>query len=169
MALRVSRDELLAFGPCDPDRRVALFGRRKYLTASQALDAGATIEDVLWVAGRLGRKDLCVRFALLCAQKTAHLNDDPRVRAALDAAQAWIDNPTEENRLAAREAVGAARAAAAWEGAAAATALAAADAAADAAAAWAATAAAWAAWEAAADAREAMRKEQIAIAKEVFA
>ena len=104
MTIRISKEELLDFSPCDAGRRLALFGRKKYLTAKQALEAGATISDLLWVAGRLRLKKQCVQFALASAQRAVHLNSDPRVQAALDATQAWINNPTEENRAAARAA-----------------------------------------------------------------
>ena len=43
------------------------------------------------MAGQIGRKDLCVRFALACAQRVAYLNPDPRVQAALHVTQAWLD------------------------------------------------------------------------------
>jgi hypothetical protein len=87
--------------PCSLQERLALFGSRKSLTAEQALSAGATISDICWVVGRLGRKDLLVRFALACAQRTAHLNSDPRVQKALDAAQAWLDDPRDSTTYAA--------------------------------------------------------------------
>lgn len=106
--ISITRDELVALEPCDLEQRLALFGRRKSLTAKQAFAAGATISDLRWVAGRLGHKTLLVKFALACAQRTAHLNPDPRVQAALDATQAWLDAPTEENRANAANAAAAA-------------------------------------------------------------
>ena len=189
-AIRLTRAQVVALGPCS-ESRIPKFGRRKTMTASQALDAGASVDDLLWVAGRLGRKDLCVRFALACAQRVAHLNPDARVQAALDATASWLADPTEENRAAAWAAAWAARAArAAWD-ASNAAAWAAGDAAGDAsnAAAWAAGDAAWAAraaraaasnaWDAAWDARAASnagagaavaaeREAQRAIFKEIF-
>ena len=174
-AIRLTRAQVVALGPCS-ESRIPKFGRRKTMTASQALDAGASVDDLLWVAGRLGRKDLCVRFALACAQRVAHLNPDARVQAALDATASWLADPTEENRAAAWAAAWAARAArAAWD--------------ASNAAAWAAGDAAWAAraaraaasnaWDAAWDARAASnagagaavaaeREAQRAIFKEIF-
>lgn len=103
--------ELETFGPCNLEARRAWFKGRKRLTVRTALRARATAEDILWVAGQLGRKDLCVKFALLCAQRVAHLNPDPRVQAALDATQAWLDAPTEANADAAKAANAAAWAA----------------------------------------------------------
>ena len=156
-AIALTPAEVAALRPCSD--RSHLFGRRKKMNARQALEAGASIADLLWVADKLGRKDLCVRFALACAQRVAHMNPDPRVQAALDATARWLDDPTPENyaaRAAARAAAGAAARAAA--GAAAwAAAWAAAGAAARAAAGAAARAAAWAAagaaaWAAAGDA-----------------
>jgi hypothetical protein len=108
--------------------KIPSFGRRKYMTAAQALAAGVSIDDLLWVAGRMGLKEQCVRFALACARRVAYLNYDPCVQAALDATQAWLDSPAPEtSEAAARAAWVAAEAAAeaaaevawawAWEGA----------------------------------------------------
>ena len=49
--LRLTYQDVLALRPCSIDR-VPSFGRRKYLTAAQALERGATIEDLLWVAAK---------------------------------------------------------------------------------------------------------------------
>jgi hypothetical protein len=86
-----------------------------------------------------------VKFALFCAKQVVHLNSDTRVKAALSAAEAWVEDPSEDNRLKCKEAADAA----AWvaDAADAAADAAAAAAAADAAA-WAADAAAAAAWAA---------------------
>ena len=61
-------DDILALRPCDPDQRRALFADARTLTAREALERGATVRDLLWVAGRLGRKADCVRFAIACAR-----------------------------------------------------------------------------------------------------
>ncbi len=97
----ITRDALKALDTCDPAEHLKLFGRRKRLTVAQALEAGATVSDVLWVAGRMGHKAECVRFAIACAESVSHLNPDPHVQEAIDAAKAWIDSPTEENAKAA--------------------------------------------------------------------
>ena len=110
----ITKEELKALDPCDLDERLELFGGRERLTVAQALEAGATVEDVLWAAGRMGHKAECVRFAVACAESVAHLNTDPRVQEAIDAAKAWVDSPTEENATAAYAAYAAARAAAAY-------------------------------------------------------
>jgi hypothetical protein len=151
--IKLTRDQVKALRPCS-DSHIPDFGRRKAMTAAQALAAGATIEDLLWVADKLGREDLCARFGLECAQRVAYLNSDPRVQAALDATQAWLDNPGPETAAARAAAWAAARAAAraaAWAAARAAARAAAGDAAraaARAAARDAAWAAAWAAEQA---------------------
>jgi hypothetical protein len=180
-ATSITLAELLALDPCDPHARKKLFGHRKSMTAKQALKAGVPIEDILWVASRLGRNDLCVRLALLCAQRVSHLNPDPRVHAALDATAAWLADPSEENRDAAGAAAWAAEAAAeaaalaaedaAWAAWAAREAAKTAWAARDAAweAAWAARAARAAAREAAGDAGAAELEAQKLILIEVFA
>lgn len=103
-AISVTRDQLAAMNPCGLDDRIKLFGRRKTMTAALAFEAGATIHDLLWVAQRLGHKDKCVKFALACAQRVAHLNLDPRVQACLDATGQYLAFPTEANLAAMRKA-----------------------------------------------------------------
>ena len=110
--IRLTREEALALRPCSTDK-VPDFGRKKYFTAKEALAAGVSIPDLLWVAGRLGLKRQCVEFALGEAQSVAYLNPDPRVQAAIDAGQACLANPTPETAYAAADAAAnAARAAA---------------------------------------------------------
>lgn len=53
-----------------------------------------------------------VRIAAEEAQRVAHMNSDPRVQAAIDAALAWADTPTYDAAYAARAAADAADAAA---------------------------------------------------------
>ena len=125
MTIKLTPVELAALGPCKDYTH--LFGRRRSMTATQAIKAGASLSDLLWVARRLGLKTQCVRFDLACAQRVAHFNPDPRVQAALDATQAWLDNPSDITASAAW--------AAAWDAGAAGDAANAAD-------------AAWAAWAA---------------------
>jgi hypothetical protein len=55
-----------------------------------------------------------VKFALFCAKQVVHLNSDTRVKAALSAAEAWVEDPSEDNRLKCKEATYAAYAAAAY-------------------------------------------------------
>src|ERR1700676_768986 len=98
--ITISLAELEALKPCSIKPGIRdRFGRSGHerLDTRTALEAGASFGNILWVAAKLGRKDLCVRFALLCAQRVAYLNPDPGVQAALDAAQAWLDNPSLEN------------------------------------------------------------------------
>ena len=159
--------QLRKLKPCHLKRHKPLFEAKRSVTVRQALEAGVSISDLLWVAGKLDLKFQIVSFAARVARKVAHLNPDPRVMAAIEAAEAWVREPSEGNTEAAADtawatttttppraatwaALAAARAAArvAWAAADAATA----DAAwaAERAATWAA--AAWAAWAAAADA-----------------
>jgi hypothetical protein len=161
MTTTLSLDELRVFGPCDLDARVSLFADKDRLSVAEALDAGATVSDICWVAGKLGKTRECVQFALDCAKLVSHLNSDVRVQAALDATQAWLDNPSDAAAAAAVAAARAARAAA--RAAAYAAARAAARAAAYAAAAYAAAYAADAAAYAAADAAHAARAADAAI------
>ena len=111
--ITLSFAELSAMAPCRLGERRSWFGTsgRKRLNVVQALNAGASFEDILWVAMKLGRKDLCVRFALLCAQRTVYLNSAPSVQKALDATQKWLDNPSDKTAYAAYAAAYAAYAA----------------------------------------------------------
>jgi hypothetical protein len=111
MTIRLSYEQVKALRPCSLDK-IPEFGTRKTMTAKQALKAGVSVDDLLWVASKVGRRDLCVRFALACAQRIAHLNTDPRVQKALDATQAWLNNPCLETANAAAYAANAAKAAA---------------------------------------------------------
>jgi hypothetical protein len=160
--MTLTKAQLRKLGPCAMAPYEHLFPTaRTRVTARQALDGGVSIPDLLWVAAQMGRKDRCVRFALECAQRVAHLNTDPRVQAALDATKAWLDDPCEATARAAGDAARAAWAAA-WDARAARAAWAAAWASGDAAgAAWAAGAAmaAMAAARAAWDAEEQAQRE----------
>ncbi len=46
-------------------------------------------------------KKECVRFAVWCARKVMHLNDDPSVEAAVSAAEAWLEDPSDRKAVAA--------------------------------------------------------------------
>jgi len=96
--VKLTVNELIALDPCNLEERLARFGKLKSMNAKQAFKAGFTIKNLTWVAARKGHKDLLVKFALKCAQSVDYLNTDLRVQAAIDAAQAWINNPTKENR-----------------------------------------------------------------------
>ena len=89
----ITLDQLIAWKPCDLSTRKALFASRANLSVSQALDAGATVSDILWVAKKLELTLECVVFAIRCAENVAHLNSDPRVQKAIDAAKNYVKNP----------------------------------------------------------------------------
>ena len=57
-------------------------------------------------------KEDCVKFAVWCARRVAHLNDHPRMVADIEAAERWLQDPSEANRSAAYAAADAAYAAA---------------------------------------------------------
>jgi len=138
------------------------------MSAKQALEAGVSIADLLWVAAKLGHRDLCVRFALACARRVEHLSANPRVKACNDATQAWLDDPCERTRKAAANAAYDAANAANAPNAAYAARYAARYAADAADAAYAAYAAAYAAADAAAAARQRERDEQRRLFLEIF-
>jgi hypothetical protein len=66
---KLSKEQLIAMRPCDLSDRLQLFGERNTLTVRQALRAGATISDLLWVAGQLGLGEKCALFAQRCADR----------------------------------------------------------------------------------------------------
>lgn len=78
-----------------------------------------TYEDKLWVITRLFTKGQNLKFAIMCASSVLHLFEekypnDKRPRLALEAAESYLNEPTEENRIKARDAADAARDAAAY-------------------------------------------------------
>ena len=90
--------------PCQLERCEPLFKGKRSVTVRQALEAGVSIPDLLWVAGRLNLKSQIVAFVARVAREVAHLNSDPRVMAAIKAAEAWVREPSEGNREAAADA-----------------------------------------------------------------
>jgi len=112
--------QLRELEPCHLEHHEPLFEGKRSMTVRQALEAGVSIPDLLWVAGRLNLKSQIVAFVARVAREVAHLNSDPRVMAAIKAAEAWVREPSEGNREAAANAADAARAAtrAAWAAAA---------------------------------------------------
>lgn len=74
--------------------------------------------DKVWVVTRLFTKQQNVKWALLCASKVLSIFEDiypndKRPRQALEAVEAWLNNPSEETKIAANAAVNAAAYAAA--------------------------------------------------------
>lgn len=105
--MRISYDELIEMGACDPglERFVTQTNdTREPVEVTSLIGGENTVGDLLWLAGKRFPKARIVTFAIGCARAVEHFNDDPRVKAAIDAAQAWVDDPTEENRVAARAA-----------------------------------------------------------------
>ena len=90
--------------PCHLERHEPLFEGKPSMTVRQALEAGVSISDLLWVAGKLDLKSQIVSFAARVAREVAHLNPDPRVMAAIEAAEAWVREPSEGNTEAAADA-----------------------------------------------------------------
>lgn len=92
---------------------------REWAAGKDALTVWETCERadwLLWWAARTpinSHQDI-VRVAAKIARTIAHLNTDPRVMAALEAAERWAENPTEENKAEAAEAAVRAAAWAAW-------------------------------------------------------
>ena len=109
--MKISKQELIELNACED-------GLTRFIEQTNGTDEPVdvvsliggvnTIEDLLWLAGEcLDKKDILV-FTIKCAQLVSHLNDNPRVQTAIDAAQSWVDNPCEETRQAAADAADAA-------------------------------------------------------------
>ena len=100
MTISIDLSTLLSFKPCDADTRTALFTDRKTITVAQAIDARVSVANILWVVAHMGHTTECVKFALACSRRVEHLNTDPRVKAANDVCEAWLNNPTDTARAA---------------------------------------------------------------------
>ncbi len=105
--------QLRKLKPCDLEPHKPLFKGKRSVSVRKALEAGVSISDLLCVAGKLDLKPQIVTFAAKVAREIAHLNPDPRVKAAIEAAEAWVREPNGANQEAARAAADAAADAAA--------------------------------------------------------
>jgi hypothetical protein len=79
-------------------------------TARETWETCDRADWLLWWAARTnvnGKTDI-VRCAAKIARTVAHLNTDPRVMAAIKAAEAWADNPNSKTKAAAAAAAAAA-------------------------------------------------------------
>jgi len=88
------------------------------LQAFLSLD-NITYSDKVWVVTRLFTKEQNVHWSLLCASSVLSnfesvYPDDKRPRLALEAAQNYLDNPSEETMILAGSAAGSASRAEAW-------------------------------------------------------
>ena len=95
--LKITLSELLALKPCFPKERKALFGRRKTMDVATALKRGATIHDILWAAAKVGRRDLCIKFALACAVRAEKFDKTGTSKSCNDATAAYIADPSPAN------------------------------------------------------------------------
>ena len=135
-----------------------IYGDRWFIVEARGeeqTDGNKTVACEMRLVREIPMKVVAVRFALACAGMVldkfeSKYPDVDRPRKAIEAAKAWLDNPTEANRSAARSAASAARSAAwsaAWSAAGSAARSAAGSAARS--AAWSAESAAWSAASAA--------------------
>jgi hypothetical protein len=62
-------EALKALKPCDLDDRLAMFPVSGKLSLKQAIKAGFSVSDLLWVAGKLGFGKECAIFAANCAKR----------------------------------------------------------------------------------------------------
>lgn len=90
MARKLTFEQLAALNPCNLSGRKALFGRRKALTVKQALAAGATVHNILWVAGQLGHKTEIVEFTCRAASRVAHFDKSRKSAACIDVTRRYM-------------------------------------------------------------------------------
>ena len=100
---KVTLKEALNSGACYTDTQIkALFGKRKTLTVKQIVALNIPDKDKVWALTRshfLDTKEKAVRFAVFCAEQCIEhfekrFPDDKRPRGAIEAAKAWLQNPT---------------------------------------------------------------------------
>ena len=112
--------DALAAQPCyDAEQIKALFGKRKTLNAKQIAALKIPDADKVWAFTRphfLDTKEKAVRFAIFCAEQSlpifeTRFPDDKRPRAAIEAAQARLENPSDAAAYTAARAADAADAA----------------------------------------------------------
>ncbi len=79
------------------------FNRDQEFEISSLVNGKNTIGDITWLLGELGEKAMLVEFSIFCAELVLPIsekdNDSKAPREAINAAKAWLENPTEENRL----------------------------------------------------------------------
>ena len=134
-----------------------IYGDRWFIVEARGeeqTDGNKTVACEMRLVREIPMKAVAVRFALACAGMVldkfeSKYPDVDRPRKAIEAAKAWLDNPTEANRSAARSAASAARSAASAARSAES-------------AAWSAESAASAAWSAAWSAAVARQRKELA-------
>ena len=116
--ITITLDQIRAKFPCEPGWRKILSAEHLHggdfsapFPLADTIDV-VGISDTIWALRCIeGHDRLKRRFAAWCAHQSAHLNTDPRVMAAIVAAENLADNDTPENRAAADAARAAAYAA----------------------------------------------------------
>jgi hypothetical protein len=111
MTRSITLSQLLAFDPCNREQRIKLFKDRTSITVREAVLLGVSLNDLLWVAGRLDFKAQIVEFAQACAQRAETHTRSAQSDAAANATRSAA-NAANAARSAARSAANAANAAA---------------------------------------------------------
>lgn len=96
------------YGACSEGREFAL----QYQTMSEVWENCQNPSWLFWILKKHKplEKEQSIRLAIAFAETVIHLvpESEPRPKAAIDAAKAYLKNPTEENRIAAYAAADAA-------------------------------------------------------------
>jgi hypothetical protein len=113
MTRSITLSQLLAFDPCNREQRIKLFKDRTSITVREAVLLGVSLNDLLWVAGRLDFKAQIVEFAQACAQRAETHTRSAQSDAAANATRSAANAARSAARSAAKAANAAARSAAA--------------------------------------------------------
>ena len=121
---KATLQDALAARPCyDAEQIKTLFGKRKTLSVKQIAALDIPDADKVWALTRphfLDTKEKVVCFAVFYAEQCVEIfeaqrPDDKRPQAAIEAAKAWLESPSDESvEAATRAATRAAARAAAW-------------------------------------------------------
>lgn len=109
----ITLQEALNAGACYSAEQIKeLFGARNELNVTDIAALDVPDADKMWALTRrhfLDTKEKAVRFAIFCAEQSidifeARYPDDKRPRAAIEAAKAWLESPSDNAARAATDA-----------------------------------------------------------------
>lgn len=118
-SMKINTEIIKALNPCDSrfNNYLSHYSDFDGILEDFILLDNISYNDKVWVFNRLATKEQNVKWSLLCASKMLSLfeteyTNDNRPRKALEAVEAYLDNPCDETRLVAKSAAEAARSAA---------------------------------------------------------
>jgi hypothetical protein len=116
--MNITINDILKLEPCDRGIEGlyslvgASYDKDKYLD-TDLLVSKLSLSNICWVLGELHKKEILVKLAIFSAEQVIHVYeasyDSTAPRLAIEAAKAYIKEPTEANRRACVDATSAAR------------------------------------------------------------